>query len=303
MIDRIGPHDLPLSRSISEDKLPQRVMLRLDDGYQSPVYVHQSPGEEKGLPVLYLHGIQSHPGWFAGSAAAIARFGWRVFQVTRRGSGENGADRGHVRSARGLISDVHAAARLAMERTGKESLHLLGVSWGGKLAACCAANAAWRDQLASLTLVAPGIAPRVDVSSATKLAIGLCLLAAPHRRFDIPLGEPEMFTDNEPMLRYLRNDGFALHRATARFLYASSRLDRMLRRARRGCISAPTTLLLADRDRIIDNERTQRVIEHLTDGRAEVRNFPAAHVLEFEPDPTFLHEALIEALSRSERDG
>ena len=162
--------------------------------------------------MLYVHGIQSHPGWFAGSAAYLAGCGHDVFQVTRRGSGLNERDRGHARSAAQLLDDVEVACRFVLRQTGAERLHLLGVSWGGKLLACYALEAQDRIDIASLSLVAPGIVPVVDVSVRTKIAIALALIPAPRKQFEIPLSDVELFTDNEPMREYLRADRFRLCR-------------------------------------------------------------------------------------------
>lgn len=285
---------------LGDDRMPQRVLLTLDDGYETPVYVHHRPAIPARLPVLYVHGIQSHPGWFVGSSSALADRGHPVFQVTRRGSGSNRVDRGHARSARQLLDDLAAACRFVRARTGSARLHLLGVSWGGMLAAAYAGQPPSRDHLASLTLIAPGIIPRVDVAIATKLGVALCLLAAPRKRFDIPLSDVELFTDVDAMRDYLRNDGLALHRATARFLFASRRLDRHLRRLPPGAVTAPTTLILSARDRIIDNAATRRLVDRITAASVHAVELPGAHVLEFEQDPTTLYAALAAAMADAE---
>jgi len=288
------------ARPLPADRVPRREALRLRDGYPTSVYVYDPPPAARRCPVLYLHGIQSHPGWFAGSGAALAEAGFPVFQVVRRGSADNRRDRGHARSASQLLADVRTAHKFALERTGAARAHLLGVSWGGKLAAAAAVQHRDARDLASLTLIAPGICAKVGLSVWRQLAVGLSLLPFPKARFDIPLGEAERFTDNEPMRAYLRSDPLALHRATARFLFASRQLDRLLREADRGSIGAATALVLASRDRIIDNAATQEELDRLTGGQCTVHELPAAHVLEFEPDPRPFYDLLIAALRQAE---
>jgi acylglycerol lipase len=136
----------------------------------------------------------------------------------------------------------------------------------------------------------------VDVCSLTKLAVGASALLYPRRQFDIPLGEADLFTENEPMQRYIREDALSLRRASARFLLASRMLDRMIARAPRGAIAVPTRLLLASRDRIIDSGRTLQAVRRLTADRCAITYLEGAHTLEFEPDPTTLYEALAESL-------
>jgi len=286
------------ARELSEGRWPQRLVLRLGDGYETSVFVHRRNVPAPHPPVLYVHGIQSHPGWFAGSAAALADEGYEVYQVTRRGSGDNEVDRGHADSADQLLDDVEAACRFVLARGGARRLHLVGVSWGGKLLAAFAAGRTPQPRIASLTLLTPGIVPRVDVATGTKLAVAVCLAVAPRRLFDIPLNDVGLFTDNEAMRRYLRDDPLSLHRATARFLCASRRLDGIIRRAPAGAISAPTTLVLASRDRIIRNAPTRAIVDRLTAGKAVVAELQGAHTLEFESDPGPLYRTLAAAAAR-----
>ncbi len=289
---------LPFAAEIGPEDLPERLNLILPDGYATGIYHHRPRGGAARLPVLYAHGIQSHPGWFVGSAAALAKRGRPVFQATRRGSGLNRAARGGAKSARQLLDDTRAACRFVLDQTGFDALHLLGASWGGKL---LAAHAITGDEhVASLTLAYPGIATKVDVSARTKAAIGLSLLFCPRRKFDIPLSDAELFTDNHAKRQYLRNDQYRLQRATARFMYASYRLDRMLAKAPRGAIKVPTTLILSRRDRIIDNRATCAIVERLTAGRCSVKEFDSAHTIDFEPDPFPYYDFLARTLEEHE---
>jgi alpha-beta hydrolase superfamily lysophospholipase len=80
-------------------------------------------------------------------------------------------------------------------------------------------------------------------------------------------------------------------------------LDRMIRRAPRGAITIPTTLLLASRDRIIDSAATREVVLRLTAGRCRVRELAAAHTPEFEEEPGAMYEAIAKAVAKSETLG
>lgn len=304
------PTDMKFSRPLAHERLPVRLPLALSDGYETSLYYHAPPpGTTPRLPVLYAHGIQSHPGWFVGSADALALAGHPVFQLTRRGSGDNTVARGHAHSAALLLNDVQLACRQVLARTNAPRLHLVGVSWGGKLLACYCIHPKRQVDVASLTLVAPGIVPQVDASVGLKLAIAASLLVRPLARFDIPLNEPELFTDNPDMQQYLRDDPLRLHKATARFLLASRLLDLQLRSAAPGSLldlqlpgdtpsrRTPTTLLLASRDRIIDNPATTRAVQRLTANQAAVHQLDGCHTLEFEPDPQPFFEILRQSLA------
>ncbi|MFW5732211.1 MAG: alpha/beta fold hydrolase [Planctomycetota bacterium] len=286
---------LPASRPLSDDMSLEVRELRFSDGAATPVWRVRSCEGCPGLPLLYLHGIQSHPGWFVGSAQALAREGWDVFLLTRRGSGTSTAPRGDAPSADRLMTDLTELAELLLRETRAETLSAVGVSWGGKWLSAWLAGG--RSAVSAATLVAPGIAPRVDVSWTTKLAIAGSLLCVPTRQFEIPLGDPELFTETPAMQRYIADDKASLRRATARFLYASRKMEDRLKHSPADAISTPTTLLLAETDRIIDNDRTRRIFEKLTGSRGQTHTLSGAHTLEFEPDPQPFYDALVSSLA------
>jgi len=307
---------LPLSQPVPPEVRLDCMTVELSDGYKTPAHVYTAhaaqpqPQPQRLDPVVYLHGIQSHPGWFSGSAAYLASMGHPVLLPTRRGSGANTVARGDAASAELLLEDVAACCRAAMAMFGAPRVGLVGVSWGGKLAAAFCLRRWPGVEVGSLTMVAPGIVSKVDVPLSEKLAIALALLRRPApgaprggAMFDVPLSDAELFTDNPPMRDYLARDPYRLHRATARFLFASRRLDSMLRAASglgppRVALSLTTTLLLARRDRIVDNDATGRSIARLTAGKAHVEQLDAAHTIEFEPNPAAFRAALLAAVQR-----
>ena len=61
--------ELGLARPLADDVLCRREQLTLPDGRQTPLLRHFPPAGA-GLPVLYVHGIQSHPGWYTASGRA-----------------------------------------------------------------------------------------------------------------------------------------------------------------------------------------------------------------------------------------
>jgi alpha-beta hydrolase superfamily lysophospholipase len=249
---------------------------------------HATPPSRKNaaaLPVLlYLHGIQSHLGWYEASSRWLAGAGVTIFQVERRGSGRDTAHpRGHVDAAETWVRDVHAAAEFACRETGARSVHLMGVSWGGKLALAAAGDrpALYR----SLILAAPGLCAKIDAPLPAKLRIALALATGrPEQRFPIPLDDPRLFTENPERIRYLAADTLRLREVTARFLFESRRLDRLARRAA-SKLRSPVLLALAERDLIIDNAATLRLYWSMGVRRRMKVYAGAQHTLEFEAQP------------------
>ena len=55
---------------------------------------YDKPGAKTAL--VYLHGIESHSGWFAKAANLLREQGYAVYCLDRRGSGINRENRGFV---------------------------------------------------------------------------------------------------------------------------------------------------------------------------------------------------------------
>jgi len=250
-----------------------------------------APAEPKGV-VLVLHGIQSHSGWYDKSSRELAQSGFYVLAMDRRGSGMNENDRGHVSSYKILLEDIEAARKFASARSGIDRIHIEGISWGGKLAL---AYAAWKpEHVNSVALVAPGLEPKVDMTGKQKAGIGLALAINPKKKFPVPITDGTMFTGNPERIKYIDNDKLSLREATARFYVESSRLGRFWRK-KAGIIRCPIMLMLAEHDRIIDNDRSRTVLSILGSDKKTVLEYPAGHhTLEFEPDPAQFFNDLAE---------
>jgi acylglycerol lipase len=244
------------------------------DGRRLRYGVVRAHDERRAL--LYLHGIESHGEWFLAAAKALAERGSTTYLLDRRGSGLNRKKQpGDAPSKAVLLEDV----RRFREHAGLDELVLVGLSWGGKLAVAAALDQP--QGVRALVLVTPGLVPRVGYSLGERLAIALSLACGGRARFHVPI-EPDMFTRHPRYLDYIVNDPLRLERVTARFLFASTRLDRSIR-ARIHTLAVPTLLFLAGNDRIIDNERTRALLQRLPSGCLQTRTYErATHSIQFE---------------------
>ena len=107
--------------------------------------------------VICLHGVQSHSGWYEYSSQQMAAAGFEVYFADRRGSGLNGRQRGHADHGQRLLHDVRQLVRLVRQYHPDKSITLLGLSWGGKIAAAFAAT--FPDLIDRLALLCPGLEP------------------------------------------------------------------------------------------------------------------------------------------------
>ncbi len=255
---------------------------RASDGYSLHVAVWPVRGALKGRLVV-LHGVQSHGGWYHGLGRTLADAGFETHFLDRRGSGANSQDRGHAPSWRRLIDDIAERLQSLRESEPKCPVGLAGISWGGKTAILTAA--AYPGLVDALALICPGLQPRVGVPLRERLQIALAFFVNRRKTFPIPLSDPALFTDNPEGRRFIAADPLGLHAATAGLLAASTFIDRRLR-GTLPRVRQPVLLMLAGRDRIVDNAKTQADFERIGSKVRQVIEYAEAHhTLEFEPDP------------------
>jgi len=173
---------------------------------------------------------------------------------------------------------------------------LIGISWGGKLAA--AFSRRHPGAVDGIALLCPGMCSKLGPTLRERLTILGSRIVAPRRLFPIPLNDPELFTADPIRQEFIRTDPRALRRATARFFVESARLDAYLRFVPK-YVTVPTLLMLAGKDRIIDNARTRRFVEHFATADKQIIEYSDAHhTLEFEPEPERFIGDLISWLER-----
>jgi alpha-beta hydrolase superfamily lysophospholipase len=252
-------------------------------GYKLHYRHFQPVGMSKGT-IVFIHGIQSHGGWYETSCNKFAQAGYRVLFLDRRGSGLNEVSRGDSPSFRTLLDDLKEFLQYQRkEIAGATPLILGAISWGGKIAFGLEIRMA--NLVDGFILLAPGFCPKVHPTRKERFFIALGSLFSPRRLFNIPLNDPELFTSNPAAQKFLKEDPLALRKATARFLLDSVRLDFYLRIFRTK-ISKPILLLIAGQDKIIDNEKTIAFVKRFASGSLTVKEYPEAHhTFEFEPEP------------------
>jgi alpha-beta hydrolase superfamily lysophospholipase len=262
---------------------PEPRTFAASDGYPLHVAAWRPAGRPKGL-VVVLHGVQSHSGWYHNLGRNLAAAGYLASFPDRRGSGANRADRGHASSAGRLVRDLVEWARALHAEYPATPIALAGISWGGKLAVIAAAR--HPELIDALALICPGLQPRVGVSFKEKLLIAWSLVANPRRTFPIPLSDPALFTASPEGQTFIAADPYSLREGTAGLLAASFFIDRAVGRAA-ARIEQPALLMLAGRDRIIDNASTLAYFDKLRSTDRQVIEYPEGHhTLEFEPNPS-----------------
>lgn len=231
--------------------------------------------------VLVLHGIVSHGGWYLRSCRHLAACGFEVHALDRRGSGINMEARGDVPDDSVWMTDVQSyLASLPPE----VPTVLVGISWGGKLAAALAQD---MPDVAGVAMICPGLFASQQASWWRRgLLHAANSLGQSSRRIAIPLRDPALFTAEPLWKNYIEHDPLTLRRITIRFARADLRLNHTARAAAEQ-IQVPVLLMLAGRERIVDNDRTRAFFRRIAASDKVCLEYPdAGHTLEFEEDPS-----------------
>jgi acylglycerol lipase len=264
-------------------------------------FLHWRSGQSPpSAVVVFLHGIASHAGWFAETAADLNRHGVEVYGLDRRGSGRSGGPRGHLDRYERALDDVEQLVLLAAAEHPRVPLFLAASSWAAKLGVVYAAQRP--GPLAGLLLLGPGLLPRVNLSPWRQALVVAGHLVRPAARLPIPL-TPELYTANPPYREFIRADPLRLLEVTTQFYWQTGRLDR--RRDRDTArLQLPVLLLQGEADQMVDVPATRRWFDGLAGRHSSYRAYPGAgHTLDFEPDRTRYLDDLLAWLSATVRPG
>jgi len=247
-----------------------------DDGVKLAVRV--AGGKNMRTPLLMLHGLQSHSGWFTQSQTFLAGLGFPVYAMDRRGSGLSEGPRGHCTSFREMLSDVRSVAEFARARQQAKKVHVFGHCFGSIPATLFAT--AHPELVASLLLASSAIYVRIGLGFSRKLELAWSKAARREVQIPIPL-KPEMFSELEECVRFIREDELRLRTATASLYYEVRRACQHIRSHWRQ-LTMPLFMASAGDDPICDTKANERFFWSLpARHKLLVRYERSRHVIEF----------------------
>lgn len=246
------------------------------DGVLIPTRVY---GENcNRTPVVLVHGLQSHSGWFVQSASFLSSLGFPVYAMDRRGSGLSKERRGECADFMEMVDDLAAVSNYATQKHKAKKTHLLGHCFGAMPATAFACE--YPGQLQSLILSTPGIHTLSNLHSGQKLLILWSKFTGKRLYIPIPI-EPEMFSDLEGWVAFVRADSLALREVTCSFFYEVQRARWFIRK-NTGKLRMPLLMAIAASDPICDNKRNRRFLAAVPSDHKELVEYPnARHILEF----------------------
>ncbi len=257
--------------------------MGVENAATAPRPLHPCSGRATRPPrarLFFLHGIISHGGWYESSCARIAKAGFEVHFLDRRGTGLNAAARGDVDACSTWVRDV--ADYIEAASVDDRPAILAGISWGGKLALAVARR--HPRLLNGLALICPGLFSKYGAGWLQRLSVGLMGgTRLGRQRVEIPLQDARLFADDPSWQTWIAHDPLVLRHLTLRAAQANLALSRCVADPQPQ-LTVPVLLMLAGRDRIIDNARTRRFFDSLAAPGKRLVEYPeAAHTLEFGP--------------------
>lgn len=275
------------------ERAPEPELIAAPGGYLIPVRRYGGDGSLR--PVVMLHGLQSHSGWFVQSARHLAARGRPVYAFDRRGSGLSPST--DDAPLEGLLAEVDAVAARAAADTGHAEVTLLGHCFGA-IVALLYASLHRPGRVAELVLATPALYTRADLPLGDKARVLWSVLRDRPARVPVPLA-PEEFSDLAPFIAFVRDDPRALRTVSARLMFEVVRARRRLPRAAR-VLRAPLFIAYAGGDVICDNPRNRRLLARVTSPTV-ARTYPGArHILEFSTEREAFLDDLAGWLGRQE---
>jgi L-alanine-DL-glutamate epimerase-like enolase superfamily enzyme/pimeloyl-ACP methyl ester carboxylesterase len=271
---------------IMDDGAPVIHFLETPDGYK----IHyrrwgKAAGEDV---VVILHGGMSHSGWQAPLANQIRSMSPDITVVApdRRGCGLN-EQRGDLGSVPSVIDDVVKQVEFLKESFRR--VHLAGWCQGSQYAAVAASRLG--DALSSLILLTPGFFWNERFRSVLSIAEKIVMEMVSgfklkpdrdHACIPIPM-EATDFTLVDEWLDFIENDDL---KTTLITLKSVSIMDEIQELSWFAMLQnrLPVLAIMAEHDRIVDNNKVMQFIGHLFSGENNNRivSLASGHAIQFE---------------------
>lgn len=272
--------------AIQNDGKPKVHFLEMPDKYKIHYRVWgKTEGEDA---VVILHGGMSHSGWQAPLAIQLRTMSPNVTVVApdRRGCGLNDK-RGDLGSVQLVIEDV--TEHIEYLKKSFRKVHLAGWCQGSQYASIAAARLG--DMLSSLILLTPGFfwneRFRSVLSVAEKIVMDMISVfnLKPERNdacIPIPM-EATDFTLLDEWLDFIDNDELKTTMVTLKSVSIMDEVQELswfaiLRN------TVPVLAIMANNDRIVDNNKVMQFIGHLFSGKNQNQlvSLESGHAIQFE---------------------
>lgn len=208
---------------------------------------------------IYVHGIESHSGWFSNTANMLADLGYAIYAPDRRGAGMSEGLRGHMDSYDDILKDIKVLFAQLKGGYPRADIYIIGLSLGGSIAVNYSLK--FPGDLKGIIMISPAIETKIDLPLLRKIKVLSSAIFIPTRLFSIPI-EIDMFTRNKEFIDFIKSDPLRLTKVTAKFYLEILKMKiNHLRKVR--LLETPVLTLMAGKDMIIDNDGVIRWMNKL----------------------------------------
>ncbi|HEX7026831.1 MAG TPA: alpha/beta fold hydrolase [Gammaproteobacteria bacterium] len=245
------------------------ITLPAVDGY--PLTVRYWEAREATAVIVIVHGVVSHSLWLAPIAEKLAGSGITVVCPDRRGAGANRQARGDAPDETSLLGDLHKV--ISNFEAAGIPMHLAGFCWGSNYLI----NFLCRHQvgISSLALLAPAIFPAAELRNAD---LYIDDSAEPTEIPPVPL---DAFTRGPAYEGFILPDSLRLQRVSPRFNRIMQSYSRMIG-VKLLKLPYPVLMILAEDDRITDNQTTEKLFDRLKAQPKQLVYVPGRHGIQFD---------------------
>lgn len=250
------------------------------EGVQIPVNIY---GEDQPFtPVLMMHGLESHAGWFWQSGEFLASTGHPTYIVDRRGSGRSAELRGDCKDYHDILDDIKSVTDFVGQKHHCNKVILFGHCFGAIPSVIFSMqNPA---QIEALILSTPAIFTHADLKIEEKIKVISSKLTGKVTMIPTPVGDPMLFTRDEQCLDFILKDKLKLKTASTRLFWQVLNA-RIYIQAHVKKVTVPVLMTTAGKDEICDNKKNINFFNHIGSLNKTHINYPnAIHILEYSPD-------------------
>ena len=247
------------------------------DGFDIPVRIYGEKNTK--TPILVMHGLESHSGWFWQSGIALSGMGHPVYLVDRQGSGMSEAPRGDCKNYNVIVHDVETVADYLISQYNHSKVIVLGHCFGAIPSTVFTMKNP--EKVEALILSTPAIFTIADLSIDEKLEVFGSKITGKTHMIDTPIKDHKLFTTNPDYLNFIEEDQLKLTEATARFFFEIAHARTYIATHRKK-ITVPVFMATAGKDGICDNKKNLNFYNHIKSENKTHIDYPeAVHILEY----------------------
>lgn len=236
-----------------------------------PPAVRETAEERKSRPLILLaHGLGEHSSRYGSLVNQLLYRGYPVFALDHRGHGRSEGKRGHITSFSEYLEDLKTLQALAMEKTGKSRVVLIGHSLGGLIALAYALEN--QGMLAGVVASGPALKFKVQVPW-IKAFLGKTLSRIlPALTMDNGLDPAHLSHDPKVVQDYIQ-DPLVHKKVSARwFTEVNARMEWALAQAHQ--LSLPVLLIHGSDDQLTDPRATETFAQKVGSTRKKLIIYP-----------------------------